>query len=156
MRGRCQGVCTESDDFGLTPALSGTLVHTIRQQWLLSLSMRSGGRHRYSPCGRFFLITVLHLGLGVEAARAGGGGLNTDYEDMYRSGDNMAGVVAAKYVTDDVGTRIGVLIGIDDYHKILEDEEELASIRAYDAAKASGDEAIPFEQAVKEIESGSG
>ena len=68
----------------------------------------------------------------------------------------MAGVVAAKYVTDDVGTRIAVLIGIDDYHRIREDEEELAAIRAYDAAKASGDEAIPFEQAVKEIESGSG
>ena len=68
----------------------------------------------------------------------------------------MAGVAAAKYVTDDVGTRIGVLIGIDEYRMILEDEEELASIRAYDVAKASGDEAIPFEQAVKEIESGSG
>ncbi|KAF5414240.1 MAG: hypothetical protein C5S48_09480 [Candidatus Methanogaster sp.] len=68
----------------------------------------------------------------------------------------MAGVAAAKYVTDDAGTRIGVLIGIDDYHRILEDEEELAAIRAYDVAKASGDETIPFEQAVKEIESGSG
>jgi hypothetical protein len=30
--------------------------------------------------------------------------------------------------------------------------EELESIRAYDAAKASGDEVIPFEQAVTEIE----
>ncbi len=68
----------------------------------------------------------------------------------------MAGVATAKYVTDDVGTRIGVLTGIDDYHKILEDEGELESIRAYDVAKTSGDEAIPFEQAVKEIESGSG
>lgn len=69
----------------------------------------------------------------------------------------MAGVAtAAKYVTDDAGTRIGVLIGIDDYHRLLEDEEELESIRAYDAAKASGDEVIPFEQAVKEIKSGSG
>jgi len=65
----------------------------------------------------------------------------------------MAGVVAAKYVTDDAGTRTGVIIGINDCHRILEDEEELASIRAYDVAKASGDEAIPFEQAVKEIES---
>jgi len=90
--------------------------------------------------------------LGVEAARAGGGGLNTDYKDTYRSGDNMAGVAAAKYMTDDAGTRIGVLIGIDDYHRILENEEELESIRAYDAAKASGDEAIPFEQAVKDTE----
>lgn len=67
----------------------------------------------------------------------------------------MAGVAAAKYATDDAGTRIGVLSGIDDYHKILEDEEVLESIRAYDAEKASGYEAIPFEQAVKEIENSS-
>ena len=93
----------------------------------------------------------------MSAAEAGGGGLNNDYENMYRPGDNMSGVAtAAKYVTDDAGTRIGVLISIDDYHRLLEDEEELESIRAYEEAKASGDEAIPFEQAVKEIESGSG
>jgi hypothetical protein len=29
---------------------------------------------------------------------------------------------------------------------------QLETIRAYDAAKASGDEAIPFEQAIAEIE----
>jgi hypothetical protein len=29
--------------------------------------------------------------------------------------------------------------------------EELESIRAYDDAKTSGDEAIPFEQAIEEI-----
>ncbi len=39
-------------------------------------------------------------------------------------------------------------------HRYLVDEalEELESIRAFDAAKASNDEAIPFEQAVAEIE----
>ena len=45
-----------------------------------------------------------------------------------------------------------MLLDIDDYHKILEGLEELESIRAYDVAKASGDEAIPFEQAIEEIE----
>jgi predicted nucleotidyltransferase len=34
---------------------------------------------------------------------------------------------------------------------LLVEMEELESIRAYDAAKASGDEAIPFEQAISEI-----
>ena len=34
----------------------------------------------------------------------------------------------------------------------LEEQEERASIRAYDRAKSTDDEAIPFEQAVKEIE----
>ena len=32
------------------------------------------------------------------------------------------------------------------------DVEELEAIRTYDAAKASGDEAIPLEQALAEIE----
>jgi hypothetical protein len=41
-----------------------------------------------------------------------------------------------------------VLLDIKDYRKILEELEELDSIRAYDSAKASGDEATPFEEAV--------
>jgi hypothetical protein len=56
------------------------------------------------------------------------------------------------YVVDAQGNPIGVVLDIADYRKILEELEELESIRAYDAAKASGDEAIPFEQAVAEIE----
>jgi hypothetical protein len=35
----------------------------------------------------------------------------------------------------------------------IEELEELEAIRAYDAAKASGDQAIPFEQAIAEVES---
>lgn len=45
-----------------------------------------------------------------------------------------------------------MLLDIQDYWKLLDDIEEMESIRAYDAAKASRDEAIPFEQAVAEIE----
>ncbi len=56
------------------------------------------------------------------------------------------------YVVDEKGDRVGVILPIDDYRKLLERLEELESIRAYDAAKSSGDEAIPFEQAVREIE----
>jgi len=56
------------------------------------------------------------------------------------------------YVVDDQGNPIGVVLDIADYRKLLEELEELESIRAYDAAKASGDEAIPFAQAVAEIE----
>ena len=56
------------------------------------------------------------------------------------------------YVVDENGKRIGVLLDIKDYQKLLEELEELESIRAYDAAKASGDEAIPFEEATAEIE----
>ncbi len=56
------------------------------------------------------------------------------------------------FVIDDKGNPIGVILDIGEYRKLLEDLEELESIRAYDAAKASKDEAIPFEQAVSEIE----
>ena len=57
-----------------------------------------------------------------------------------------------KYVVNGKGERIGVLLDMDEYRKITEEVEELESIRAYDAAKASGDEAVPFEQAIEEIE----
>lgn len=56
------------------------------------------------------------------------------------------------YVVDENGSRVGVIVPIEDYRRLLEELEELESIRAYDAAKNSGDEAIPFEQAVREIE----
>jgi hypothetical protein len=60
-------------------------------------------------------------------------------------------VTKEKYVVDKDGNRIGVVIDIDEYKRILEDLEELEAIRAYDAAKSTDDEAIPFEQAVDEI-----
>jgi hypothetical protein len=60
--------------------------------------------------------------------------------------------IKERYVVDEKGNRVGVLLDIADYRKILEAVEELECIRAYDAAKLSGDTAIPFEQAVSEIE----
>ncbi len=57
-----------------------------------------------------------------------------------------------KYVTDRRGQKIGVVLSIEDYKKVLAEIEELESIRAYDAAKASGDEVIPFSKATQEIE----
>jgi PHD/YefM family antitoxin component YafN of YafNO toxin-antitoxin module len=56
------------------------------------------------------------------------------------------------FVIDDKGKQIGVILDIDEYRKLLEEIEELESIRAYDAAKDAQDEAIPFEQAISEIE----
>jgi len=57
-----------------------------------------------------------------------------------------------RYIVDEKGNRVGVVLDIGDYHKLLAELEELESIRAYDTAKASDDEVIPFEQAVAEIE----
>lgn len=56
------------------------------------------------------------------------------------------------FIVDADGNRIGVVLDIREYQQLLEEREDLASLRAYDAAKASGDEAIPFEQAIAEIE----
>lgn len=57
-----------------------------------------------------------------------------------------------KYITDSQGNRVGVLLGIEEYHKILSELEELETIRAYDRAVVSDDEEIPFELAIAEIE----
>ncbi len=56
-----------------------------------------------------------------------------------------------RFVVDDQGNRTAVLIEVERYFKLLEAAEELAAIRAYDEAKASDDEVIPFAQAVQEI-----
>lgn len=61
-------------------------------------------------------------------------------------------MAAPRYVIDTNGNRVEVVIDIEEYRRLLDASEELASLRAYDAAKASGDEAIPFEQAISEIE----
>jgi hypothetical protein len=55
-------------------------------------------------------------------------------------------------LTDKTGKPIGVFFDLDQYQFLLGELEELESVRAYDAAKASGDQAIPFDQAVAEIE----
>ena len=57
-----------------------------------------------------------------------------------------------QFVIDESGNKTGVLVDINRYSELLEAQEELESIRAYDEAKASNDEAIPFAQAIKEIE----
>jgi len=45
-----------------------------------------------------------------------------------------------------------MILSTAEYEKLIEETEELEAIRAYDAAEAARDEAIPFEQAVAEIE----
>ena len=54
-------------------------------------------------------------------------------------------VLKEKYMVDKKGNRIGVFLDITDYQNLLKELEELESIRAYDAAKASGGEAVPFQ-----------
>jgi len=59
---------------------------------------------------------------------------------------------SGKYVVDEKGKAISVLLDIKAYRRLMSEVEELEAIRAYDAAKISCDETIPFKQAVIEIE----
>jgi predicted DNA-binding protein (UPF0251 family) len=62
--------------------------------------------------------------------------------------------IKEKYIVNEKGKRIGVMLDLKEYKKVLMKLEELESIRAYDLAKASKERPIPFAKAVKEIEKG--
>ena len=57
-----------------------------------------------------------------------------------------------RFLVDEDGNRVGVLLSVEEYRRLLEKAEELEAIRAYDAAKTSEEEAVPFDEAVREIE----
>ena len=66
----------------------------------------------------------------------------------------MVSPTSEQYVVDQEGRRVAVIIPIALYQRLLDALEEPDDIRVLDEAKAAGDEAIPFEQAVEEIERG--
>lgn len=57
-----------------------------------------------------------------------------------------------RYVVDETGKRVAVVLDMKAYRRMLADLEELEAVRAYDAAKAARDEAVPFEDAIRRIE----
>jgi hypothetical protein len=57
-----------------------------------------------------------------------------------------------EYVLDSEGKPKAVLLAIDEWADIVEDLEELDDIRAYDSAKSASRDAVPFEEAVREID----
>lgn len=57
-----------------------------------------------------------------------------------------------RYIVDEQGNRIGVLLDIGVYQQLLDKLEELESLQAFDRADASEDEAIPLEEAIANIE----
>lgn len=57
-----------------------------------------------------------------------------------------------QYITDEKGAHVAIIIPIDKYNRMLEALEELEDIRDFDKAMASNEKPIPFEQAIKEIE----
>jgi PHD/YefM family antitoxin component YafN of YafNO toxin-antitoxin module len=57
-----------------------------------------------------------------------------------------------RFLVDDEGHKVGVLLDIDTYQQLLEELEELESLRAFDRAKEEAGEAIPLDEALAEIE----
>jgi hypothetical protein len=55
-----------------------------------------------------------------------------------------------RYLVDEEGKRIAVVLPIGEYERLLEELEDLADVRAFDEAMASGDEEIPLEQVIAE------
>ena len=63
----------------------------------------------------------------------------------------MSGV-KERFLVDEVGNRVAVGVSLEDFRQLLADAEELDAIRAYDAAKVSGETPLPFVQAVAELD----
>jgi PHD/YefM family antitoxin component YafN of YafNO toxin-antitoxin module len=59
-----------------------------------------------------------------------------------------------RYLTDDEGHRIAVVLDVDEYERLRDALDELEAIRAFDAAQTSGERPVPFDEAVARIESG--
>ena len=64
----------------------------------------------------------------------------------------------ARYIVDENGKRVSVILPVEEYERLKEELEELEDIRLYDEAKAEiereGSEIIPLEQAMREIREG--
>ena len=59
-----------------------------------------------------------------------------------------------EYIVDEKKKQKAILLPLTEWNQVLEELEELDDIRAYDKAKASCQDSIPFEQAVREINEG--
>jgi hypothetical protein len=56
-----------------------------------------------------------------------------------------------RFLTNEKGERLAVVIDIEEYEKLLEELEDAEALREYHEAKASGETAIPLDQALDEI-----
>lgn len=56
-----------------------------------------------------------------------------------------------QYLVDENQVRKAVLLSTEDWERVLEEIEDLEDIRDYYEAKSGPQDAIPFEQAMREI-----
>jgi PHD/YefM family antitoxin component YafN of YafNO toxin-antitoxin module len=66
--------------------------------------------------------------------------------------------VSMRYVVDENGKRVGVLLDIEEYERMVEELEELedarTAVEVRTAIERGEEELIPFDQAMQEIEEG--
>lgn len=58
-----------------------------------------------------------------------------------------------KYITDQDGKKISVVISVKEFESMMEMLDELEDVRIYDKAKLSDDPSIPLDEAFELIES---
>jgi hypothetical protein len=56
-----------------------------------------------------------------------------------------------RFLVDERGQRLGVVLDMKEYERIAEDLEELDAIRAFDQAKASSEKPRPWKEARKRL-----
>ena len=61
-------------------------------------------------------------------------------------------MIQESFVIDKKGRKIAVQVPIRAYEKLVADSEELEEIKEYHKAKSHKGDAVPFEQAFREIE----
>jgi hypothetical protein len=57
-----------------------------------------------------------------------------------------------QFITNKQGETIAVVISIEEYEKLLVELEDAEALREYHEAKASGETAVPLEEALERIE----
>ncbi len=65
---------------------------------------------------------------------------------------NKLNAMNTKFVTDNHGKRVAVILPIKVYNKMIEELEEWEDIKLYEEAKKSNEPSIPLEEAFREIE----
>ncbi len=56
-----------------------------------------------------------------------------------------------RFLTDEKGEKIAVVLDIEEYERLLEDAADLEAVREYEQAKAAGEKPLPLEQALAEV-----
>jgi len=62
--------------------------------------------------------------------------------------------VHPSYLIDEKNQKTAVVLPYSEWEQLLEDIEELDDIRAYDRAKAQPSDILPFEDAIRQIQTG--